>query len=234
MTAVRRFLLLLPLFLLPASLGAQQAQDSRPGIAVLPFERGFAFGMDREMLEAMGVGVQQIMITELSQNTQLRLVDRSVIREILAEQDLGASGRIDDETAARIGRLVGARYVIAGSFTEDGREMRLDGRVVNAETGEILKADQVMDQRDRIYRIIMTLSGKLTQGVNLPPLPREVREARETRAASIPREASVLYAQAQYFQDLGQTERAKTLYRRLTTEFPQLTEAAEALRQIGG
>lgn len=218
----------------PLALAAQQTPDTRPGVAVLPFERGIAIGIDRETLEALGVGVQQILITELAQNPGIRVVDRSVIREIVAEQDLGASGRVDNETAARIGRIVGARYVVAGGFSDADGEFRLDGRIVDVETTEVIRADQVTDRRQNLYRIILSLGGRLAEAANLPPLPREVRSERESRAATIPREAAVLYSQAQFFQDRGQTDRARQLYQRLTSEFPQMTEAREALRQIGG
>jgi lipopolysaccharide biosynthesis regulator YciM len=68
--------------------------------------------------------------------------------------------------------------------------------------------------------------------VKLPPLTPAVRTERQSRATAIPREAVILYSQAQFFQDRGQMDRAKELYRRITDEFPRLTEAREALRQI--
>jgi TolB-like protein len=231
---VRGAAALMGLLLLPLGAAAQQAPDTRPGIAVLPFERGIAIGLDRETIDALSIGVQQILITELSQNTQLRVVDRSVIREILTEQDLGASGRVDTETAARIGRLVGARYVVAGGFNDNNGEFRLDGRIVNVETSEVIKGEQVTDKRENLYRVIMSLGTRLTQGLDLPPLPREIRSQREARAATIPRDAAILYSQAQMYQERGQTERARELYQRVADEFPQLTEAREALRQIRG
>src|SRR5512146_3520041 len=80
-------------FLLPAGIAAQRAPDTRPGIAVLPFAQGISIGTERETLDALGVGLQQILITELSQNPAMRVVDRSVIHDIIAEQDLGASER---------------------------------------------------------------------------------------------------------------------------------------------
>lgn len=210
-----------------------QEPDTRPGIAVLPFARGLVLGIDAEAIESFGVGVQQIFITELTQNTQLRVVDRSVIRDIIAEQDL--AGRVDSETAARIGRLVGARYVITGGFNQDAEGLfRLDGRIVDVETSEILHAERTQTSgASAYYSAILTLSNELTESVELPPLPVEVRDARESRGATIPRQAVILYSQAQFFQDRGETERARELYVRITNEFPQLTEAAEALRQIG-
>jgi TolB-like protein len=232
--SLRLLALLLSGLLLPMAAAAQQrSPDTRPGIAVLPFERGISIGVDRAELDALSVGVQQILITELAQNPALRVVDRSVVRDLMAEQDLGATGRVDAETAARIGRMVGARYVVTGGFNDADGNFRLDGRIVDVETTEVLKADQVTDRRSNLYAIIMSLGERLSQGVELPALPREVRSERQSRGATIPREAVVLYSQAQFFADRGQTDRARELYRRITTEFPQMTEAQEALRQIG-
>ena len=43
-----------------------------------------------------------------------------------------------------------------------------------------------------------------------------------------------LYSRAQLYADGGQTARAIQLYRQITEQFPDLTEAREALRQTGG
>lgn len=216
----------------PAIVAGQRAADTRPGIAVLPFSQGISIGTERETLDALSVGLQQILITELSQNPAMRVVDRSVIHDIIAEQDLGASGRVDAGSAAKVGKLVGARYVFTGGFNDVNKDFRLDGRIVDVETGEIVKADQVTGKRDDMYGIVMDMAQRITKGLNLPALSGQVRQEREVRRAEVPRQAVILYSQAQYFQDRGQTGRAKQLYERITKEFPRLTEAKEALRRI--
>jgi TolB-like protein len=215
-----------------AGVAAPQRVDPRPGLAVFPFAAGISIGTDRENLDALSIGLQQILITELAQNPALRVVDRSVIRQLLEEQDLGASGRVDDATAARIGRIVGAKYVVTGGFNDVDRRFRLDGRIVNVETSEVLRAEQVTESRDQLYGIVVELAQRVTRGVNLPPLSSQVRQERERRSAALPREAVILYSQAQYFHDRGQLDRARQLYRRVTTEFPALVEAQEALRRL--
>jgi TolB-like protein len=226
--------LLLATLLLARAAAAQDPVDTRPGIAVFPFMVGVSIGADRENLDALSVGLQEILITELSQNPALRVVDRSVLRQLLEEQDLGASGRVDAATAARIGRVVGAKFAVIGGFNDVGREFRLDGRILDVETTEIIKAEQVTQSRDELYAIVMELARRVTAGVDLPPLPVEARREREARSTTLPRDAVILYSQAQYFQDRGQLDRARELYRRVTTEFPALTEAKEALRRIEG
>ena len=194
-----------------ATLRAQKSPDTRPGVAVLPFSQGISIGTDRQTLDALSVGLQQILITELSRNPAMRVVDRSVIRDIISEQDLGASGRVDAATAAHVGKLVGARYVFTGGFNDVNKDFRLDGRVVDVETGEIVKADEVTDSRDNMYGIVMDMAKRITTGLKLPALPAAVQQQRQSSRADVPREAVILYSQAQFFQDRGDSARAKEL-----------------------
>jgi TolB-like protein len=219
---------------IPNSAVGQQAQkDTRPGVAVMPFAQGVSIGANKEDLSALSLGLQQILITELAQHSSLRLVERGIIRDILAEQDLAQANRIDPQTAARIGKIVGARYAFTGGFNDVSGTFRLDGHLVDVETSEILRAEEVTDKRDKLYEIVMTLARRITTDLKLPPLAAAVQQERKARAGGgIPREAVILYSQAQFFQDHGQKEKAKELYRRITTDFPKLTEARQALLQL--
>lgn len=211
-------------------LAAQDLADDRPGVAVLPFTNGGSFGPNQQDFEALEVGLQQMLLTEISQNSALRIVERAMLRSLLDEQDLGASGRVDAGTAARIGRIVGARYVVTGVFMDVWGDFRMDARVVDGETGEVIFSDQVRNEREKLYDMLVELAGKVTSGADLPPLSREVREAREAR--EIPSEAILLFSRAQTYEDFGDRDRAVEAYQRIVDEFPQMTEAREALEQI--
>jgi TolB-like protein len=152
----------------PAMAAAQATADARPGVAVLPFTNGGSYGPGKEDMDALQVGLQSMMLTELAQNSALRIVDRAKIRDLMAEQDLGATGRVDAETAARIGKIVGARYVVTGGFVDLFGDFRLDSRIVDVETTEVLKAQQVQDKREKMYGMIVDLAQKVTADAKLP------------------------------------------------------------------
>lgn len=215
---------------LPALLIAQDP-DTRPGIAVFPFNNNYV-GSNPSDFDGLESGLQQMMITELVQNTNLRIVERSQLRALMEEQDLGATGRVDPATAARLGRIVGARYVILGSYTDIFGDVRMDAQVVDAETSEYIRAEQIRANRSELYRMLVDLSAQVVAGLNLPPLPAPAREAR--RAREIPPEAITLFSRAQLAADGGQRDRAIQLYRQVADRFPDLTEAREALRQLEG
>jgi TolB-like protein len=218
---------------LPAAVTAQV--DSRPGVAVLLFSHGGSFGQGREDITALEVGLQQLFIEELALNTNLRLVERTRLRELIAEQDLAAEGRVDARTAARLGQLVGARYVVTGSYLETGGRFHLGARIVDSETGELLKADRLEGRRADVYRLTLELATRLMQGVDLPQLPAELRDARQERSRGrIPEQAIDLLGRAQLAMDAGESQLAIELYEEIADRFPTLTDARTALRQLRG
>jgi TolB-like protein len=220
---------------LAAGLAAPQAalaqgQDMRPGIAVMTFDNGGSYGQDKENLDALQVGLQQMLITELAQNQQLRLVDRGRIKDLLAEQDLGAGGRVDASTAAKIGKLVGARYMIFGAFIDWKGEMTLSARIDDGETGELIKTVSVRDKDANLYAMVVQLATDVTKGVNLPALPKQAMEQRQSR--QVPTEALTLYSRALLYQDRGDSQKATELFNKAISVFPEYTEAKDALQQM--
>jgi len=212
--------------------GAMAQGDTRPGIAVLPFDNGGSYGREREDFEAMQVGLAQMLITELAANPKARLVDRRIIRQVIEEQDLGASGRAEAETAAKVGKLVGARYVVTGSFIDFYGDLRIDARIVDVETSEIIKAEQVRDKRSNLFGLVTSMSTKVMEGVSLPPLPPATQRERQSRQKP-PEDAMNDYLRGLLASDRGDKEKARQLFRRAIDQFPQFTEAEQELKQLG-
>ena len=212
-------------------LGAQgRGQDSRPGIAVLRFDNSGSYGQDKENFEALEKGIAGMLISELAANPAARVVEREGIEKLLAEQSLGASGKVTPETAAKIGKLVGARYVITGTFIDFYGDFRVDARIVNVETGEIVKVESDRMQRDHLFDIIRTVAGRLMKDANLPPLPRQASDQRMSR--QIPTEALTFYSKALLYQDRGQKDKAAEMYQRALAVFPEYTEAQQGLQRV--
>jgi TolB-like protein len=214
---------------LAAPVASVAQTDTRPGIAVLPFDGG-SVGPDKLDLDPLKVGIQQMLITELSQNTAMRVVDRTALQALIDEQNLGASGRVDAQTAAKIGKLVGAKYVVLGGFMDTFGELRLDGRIVVVETSEVLQARAVLAKREQLNRLVVDLAGRVTEGVKLPALASRTVETR--RARSVPTEAGILYGKALVADGRGEREEAVRLYRMIAEKYPQLTEASDRLKQL--
>lgn len=215
---------------------AAQQRDARPGLAVLPFENGGSYGREREDYDALRRGIAAILIADLSLNPAIRLVDRAETQRILDEQVLGATGRVDAGTAARVGRLVGARYMITGTFIDLYGDFRLDARIIDVETGEILKvvrSDTKFSDIKQLSSMIGSVAQRILAETNLPALPASAVTA-TAAARQVPTEALNLYSRGLLYEDRGDRARAIDYYERAVATFPEFTEAKEALRKLRG
>ncbi|HKW42376.1 MAG TPA: CsgG/HfaB family protein [Gemmatimonadales bacterium] len=207
-----------------------RGQDLRAGIAVMPFDNSGSYGQDKENFDALQKGIAGMLISELAANPAARVVERDEIQKLVEEQNLGASGRVDPQTAAKLGKLVGARYVITGTFIDFYGDFRLDARLVNVETSEIVKVESDRMQRDHLFDIIRTVAARLMKDANLPPLPKQASDQRMSR--QIPTEALTFYSKALLFQDRGQKDKAVEMYQRALAVFPEYAEAQQGLQRV--
>jgi curli biogenesis system outer membrane secretion channel CsgG len=104
-------------------------------------------------------GISDLLTNQLVKEGSYILIERSRIDAVLAEQNLGTSGRIEPTTAAQIGRTLGVDAVLIGSITKFDMEDKTKGfsfggvfggsrkqiatvqiaaRLINTATGEIL------------------------------------------------------------------------------------------------
>lgn len=107
-------------------------------VAVMPF----AYDPSTKIAEQ----VTEIFISEMSGVYFYSLVERQRIEEILKEHALAMSGIIDEKTAVKIGKMLGARSVLLGRITEYRDDPGWTGRaffgfsvrLVEVETGIVL------------------------------------------------------------------------------------------------
>jgi TolB-like protein len=226
----RLVLALLSLGLAAPTAAQARGQDTRPGIAVMPFDNGGSYGQDKENLDALQKGIAGMLISELSANPAARVVEREEVQKLIEKQNLGASGRVDPQTAAKIGKLVGARYVVLGTFIDFYGDFRVDARLVNVETSEIVKVEKDQAQRDHLFQIIQNVAGHLMKDANLPALPKQASDQRMSR--QVPTEALTFYARALLYQDRGQKDKAVEMYQKALTVFPDYAEAQQGLQRV--
>ncbi len=132
-------------------------------VAVLDFDNG----ADSAELDALGKGLQSMVTTDLAQVTSITIVERARLRDLIAEQKLGADGLLDPSTAAELGKLAGATHVVLGSFTVVGSTMRLDARLTTVASGEVEHAMHAEGERDAFFELEKKLVTDLLAGLDI-------------------------------------------------------------------
>lgn len=110
------FIVLFALVIIVSS--AFNADAAKKKVAVLDFD--FSTVTDRWWPNTwnIGKGIADMMVTQIVKDGTFSAVERKKLDLVLSEQKLGASGLVDPSTAAQIGRILGAQYVIVGSVTQ--------------------------------------------------------------------------------------------------------------------
>lgn len=131
----------IPLLLLVLILSAAAI----PKIAVADFE---SIGCD----ESVGLALAEIIRTEIAADGVFRVIERSRLEDVLAEQSLGTSGLVSEGDLIDIGALLGADMVGVGSVSRIGEVYTLSGRIVLVATGEVVAAAtrSVDDEEDLV------------------------------------------------------------------------------------
>ena len=150
-------------------------------VAVMDF-RNYALD-EKERWDPMQWGFASLMIEQLGGAVDLKLVERENLRYVLDELDLQSEpGRVDDETAVRMGKVIGAHAMVLGSIFIMGKDMRLGARVVKVETGEILMGESVQGKTKDVFELLEQLTLKVARAVNSTLTETEIGARTDTKS----------------------------------------------------
>ncbi|MDQ7052554.1 MAG: CsgG/HfaB family protein [candidate division KSB1 bacterium] len=119
---------------------------------------------------SVGDGVADMLTTALVKSGKYIVLERQEMDKLLQEQDLGTSGIVTPESAAKIGKMLGVELAVMGAVTEFGYSksevggaikgiglgvksqaatVAVDVRLVNTSTGEIVAAENVRKSKSK-------------------------------------------------------------------------------------
>jgi len=212
---------------------AALAQDRPVVIAILPFEDRGSFGQPKEVFQALRLGIPATIAGELSGHSELRLADAARVSRALEARKLGRNERIDAATAARIGKDAGARYAITGAFADFYGKVRLEARIIDVETGQILKVvtnnDPQLQDRAELYRIVQSVGHKVLAEAN----PAVRSPPADSGDQAIPTEALTHYSLGLLYERQGDRSMAALQYNQALSRFPDYPQAQEGARRVG-
>ena len=181
---MKRALILTVCTVLALAAAAPGFAADKPRIAVLEFENKAE--ASRWWTDRGAEAMQDVFVTELVKSGKFRVIDRERLDALMREKNLSLSGDVDPSTAVQAGRLLGVEYFLVGSVTEYGRTeagahgrgiRRLPGfragkttfvaaanaRIINAETGEIMWADEARAEDAKVNVSVGGFGGGVSQ-----------------------------------------------------------------------
>lgn len=184
-------------------------------------------------LDKLKKGLADMLITDLSNVRMLDIVERDKLEAILKEQKLSATKEIDPNTAAKVGKLLGAEIILTGGYFEMLGSLRIDARFIDVETGKIMKSDGVDGQTTSFFKIQKQLSWKIINNMDTK-LTDEEKKNLEAKAKSkaVSFEDMNEFSNALDFYDKGDKQKAKLIAEKLTKKYPDFEAGYNLLKKL--
>ena len=129
-----RLALALLLWLATGAISAAAHAEATVTVAVLYFD----YNGDADEMSFLRKGMTEMLASDLVDIPGITVVERLKLEEVLKEIDLNQTKRIDRSSALRVGKLLGARYLVVGSYTIYKENMIVSLRVLEVETGKVV------------------------------------------------------------------------------------------------
>jgi len=185
-----------------------QAVSSEPlRIVILPFRNISRVSEDEWLADSFA----ESLTMGLLKVQALRVVERTQLQQLLREQQLGQSLWADEKTAPRLGKLLGARVVVLGSFQRAGTQLQANVRFVDVETGQIdhQRFAQTQGAFQDLFGLQERLATDLIQQLEVETRPGELAQLSKTLQATQSPEAQRYYLAGLEHLRLGEALRLR-------------------------
>ena len=115
-------------------------------------------------LDYLGGIIKGLLLYDLSQNEFVQLVNRTELENVMEEQNLRLSGLTEnDESALKVGKVLGADWLIKGEYIYLGRDVLITISLINVETARVFAFSERGSSENTIHglaeKVIMKLTG---------------------------------------------------------------------------
>ncbi len=193
-------------------------------VAVLPLEQG-AGG---QAYDGLGKALAGMLVTDLAHAPGITLVERARLDALLAEIALAKTGFVDAESAQRVGRGLGAEFVVTGSYSVVGGQFLMDVRLVGVESGAVVRATDAQGPASSFVDVEKRLVAELLGGLAVT-LAEDARQRILASVLTRDFDAFAAYGEGLARQDEGNLGEAQTAFGEALSADPAFREAATAL-----
>ena len=148
------------------------ASPPPPSVAVVSFANITKSSED----DWLGTGIAETVTADLKAIEGLTVIARERIAEVVRRNGDGA----DEEAATRVGRQVGARFVVSGGYQRLGEMVRVTARVTEVATGAVTHTVKLDGRMSGIFELQDRIVAELSSGLRPSPTPGPREASLET------------------------------------------------------
>lgn len=133
----------------------------------------------------IGAGIAETVSADFKNIKGVVVIGRERVFDALRAVTEGLSRDSDDEHMFRIGRHVGARWLVAGGFQKIGDTIRITARSLDVTTGTVARSVKLDGKVGDIFDLQDRIVLALTEGLNLSIGTSELNEIEKAETVSI-------------------------------------------------
>ncbi|MDD5261503.1 MAG: CsgG/HfaB family protein [Methylacidiphilales bacterium] len=145
--------------MMPLSPQTSIAADTSQPLATAVFN----FQSSDESMDKQGAEIAILLEADLSTSKHTLMVERQEVDKILNEQELGKSGLVSAETAAKIGSLTGAQVLVTGRLFAVGNQYMAVAKIISTETSRVYGVTTTVADLGNLPQAARDLSGKIDE-----------------------------------------------------------------------
>jgi tetratricopeptide (TPR) repeat protein len=143
------------------------AEDGRRSLAVLYFDNVTG----DPGLEWLRSGLTDMLVTNLSQSPDLRVLSTQRLYQILEETGHRDDRSLSGQVVASVARQAQASTALVGSFVRSGSRIRIQASLQDPRTGEVIASERVEgDHESGLFGLVDDLTSRIRKRLDTPSL----------------------------------------------------------------
>jgi TolB-like protein len=205
---------------------ALSAVTAKNTLAVLYFRNRSGL----EELDPVRKGLALMLITDLSTVKDLQVVERVRLQALAEELGLGSSGIVEPDTAPRVGKLLGARWLVGGDINGAQQKLTVQSDVLEVPVDHVLGRPLSEGNVEELFRMEKDLLFEILKLVKIEVTSEE--KARLMKPCSSKWSALLYLFRGVDASDRGEYRDAAELYEKALREDPRICLAGDALTEL--
>jgi TolB-like protein len=207
-----------------ALLALISATETKPSLSVLYFDNNTG----KAELDVLRKGLADMIVTDLVAWDGVTVLEREKLESVLGELKLQQAKAFDAKTRQKLGKLLGAKYLLSGSMTAAGQTLAVDAQLIEVETGAIKVSARASGPGEKIFDLEQELVLKVTAGIDA-----RLRDAGQRKKVKVPDLETLLqYSKALDLSDQGKLDEAQKAMQEVVSKSPGFLLAREKKKAI--
>ncbi len=182
-------------------------------------------------LDPLQKGFALLLMTDLAQLENIQLVERVKLQALAEELNIGEAGIVDNATAPRVGKLLGAGYLVGGDLTgSQTSELAVVSNLLQVKNQSSLGRPTAEGQMEQIFDMEKKILFKIIDLLKIKLTPE--KKAKLEKPFTTDLNAFLSFIKGIECSDQGKYRDAEQYYNKAIREDPQLLPAKDALDEL--